>query len=133
MSDFEVGGKKYRSGKMNAIQQFQVARRLAPILAAIPDAVKKINSGFEAMVPMLEIVSKMSDDEVTYVIGECMSVVNREDGAGWAKVWVKGASAPMYDDIDMMQMLTITTNVIMDNLLPFIGAVPQISKGQPAP
>ncbi|NTA27396.1 phage tail assembly chaperone [Allorhizobium ampelinum] len=128
MAEFEIADHKYRSGKMNAMQQFQVARRIAPALASFQDVISNVKEGFAAMQPILEVIAKMSDEDVKYVIGECMGVVHREDKAGWQKVWPKGADQPIYDDIDMMVMISITSRVVMDNLLPFISAGPFGSK-----
>lgn len=126
----EMNGKNYRIGKMNALAQFHVARRLLPALATAGIGLAQLKelSGVEDLVPLLapisEVVSKMSDSDANYIIFTCLQVVSREEVTEPGK---PGRFAPvvsgnqlMYMDIDMMQMLRLAAEVVKENLGGFL-------------
>ncbi len=130
MSEFEINDVKYRADKLDAMQQFHVARRIAPVIAVVPNVLKSIKGDIGALQPLLEIVGKMPDDDVNYIISECMSVVYRLDGPGYVRVWTRGTNKPMFADMDMTVLLRIVFQVVSDNLLPFMNAGQQASPDQ---
>lgn len=127
----EVGGQRYQLGRMSAMQQFHVSRRIATVLpplirsyldlqtsdGPITKNLKLLASSIE---PVMDALSRMRDDDAEYVVGACMRVVERHHGAGWARAWSPTQDVCMFDDIDMGTMLTLTGYVIMENLGPFI-------------
>jgi hypothetical protein len=65
---------------------------------------------------------------VDYVVDTCLAVVERKDkSGGWVKVVV--GSRLMFEDMDMMTMLTLVTRVVRGNLAGFFDALPHVSPG----
>ena len=139
---FEVAGFTYRAGKLDAIKQLHVVRRLSPLIgalqgldlnAAMAMAVTPEEKAVQAeatlalLGPITEAVAAMSDADTEYVLGACLGVVQREQeaGLGWASVWSVQAKKPMYDDIGLVQMMTIVAKVLMQNLGDFTSALPR--------
>ncbi len=132
MSEFEVGGIKYRSSKLNAFDQLHVFRKLAPIIGAAGSLVEALRPRegaglldvrIDALMPLITAVAEMPEDDLNYVLKKCLSVVSRSQstvaGEAWANVWSAGADRPMFDDIDAMQMIQVALAVIQDNLANF--------------
>jgi hypothetical protein len=148
MLEFIVGEHHYRARKMNAFQQFHVARRLAPVISEVltmGDLLAKAGvvappaDGEEPpapdlgklIVPFADALSKVSDGDCNYVLGACLSMVQRQQGgngqgpATWADIWSERAKAMMFEDINAMPpMMEIVMHVLQDNLLGFFGAAP---------
>ncbi|RRA01911.1 hypothetical protein DF054_22870 [Burkholderia cepacia] len=127
----EIGGQRYQLGKMDAMRQFHVSRRIATVLPPLIRSyldlqtsdvplTKNLKLLATSIEPVMEALSSMKDDDAEYVVGACMRVVERRHGAGWARVWSPTQDVCMFDDIDMGTMLTLTGYVIMENLGPFI-------------
>jgi hypothetical protein len=118
----EVGGQKYRIGRIDARKQFHVARRLAPLLAGMSGVPDK-TAGFAAFLgPLTDALSGMSDEDVDYVLDICLGVCQRIQSNGHpAAVMVRGGL--MFEDIDMGQMIQLAVKVIQENLGGFfLGA-----------
>ena len=133
MSDFVVGDKTYRAGKIPAMVQLNVARRLAPIVAALV-ASKKPDDDVVTITdlagPMADAFSKMADQDVEYVMAKCLSVVSvRRDGdTGWVRIWNDAANAPQFEDIDLVTMVTIVSEVVKQQLGPFGSGLGSLSQ-----
>lgn len=113
--DFEINDQQYRSGKLNARQQFHVARRLAPVLGGLAGAVQGGDKDFGKLLqPITEAIAGISDADSDYILDTCLSVVKRQQGTAWAAVFVNGAQ--MFDDIDLGALLQIAAKVIQENL-----------------
>ncbi|PXV60885.1 hypothetical protein SAMN04487785_11321 [Dyella jiangningensis] len=114
--EFEISGQTYQSGRLNARQQFHVARRLAPVLGGLADASAAGAESFSKFLqPIAEAISGMSDGDCDYVLDTCLSVVRRQQGPSWAPV-MSSSKAMMFDDIDMSVMLQLASKVIQENL-----------------
>lgn len=139
---FEVGGHRYRiTGKLNAIQQLHVVRRLAPLIGAFvgvdlgalrPDAPETAElqaARSAAMIdligPLADGVAKLSDQDTEYVLGACMGLVERDvgGGAGWAPTWSRAAKVMQYEDIGFVELVQIMGRVLMANVGDFGSAL----------
>lgn len=118
--------QKYRVGKLNALQQFHITRRLMPALAAVGlsfQALKEASQGkdgggiMEAVEKASEVLAKMTDDDANYVIFTCLGAVTRLSGAGYAKI--SQGQALAFEDIDMMIMIRLVVEVVRQNLQGF--------------
>lgn len=142
--EFEIGGKKYRSTKMNAFDQLHVMRKLAPIFAGVGsmkdimftvtadvDGAEK-NSAEEkssaAVAAIAKAVSDIPEADLNSVLAKCCAATSREVGvAGFAPIWNRSANQLMYDDIEWIDLIQIVANVIGDNLGNFSTALPSMS------
>lgn len=132
MQEFEINGKKYRIGKLDAFKQFHVTRKIAPIVPTlIPVYVRITTDGgvkddleklSELIMPFADAMAEMSDEASEYVIATCLSVCQRAgaDGTTWSPVWDKAGNICMYDDLDLGGIMQIVIKVVQDSLGPFI-------------
>jgi len=125
-----IKGAAYQIRKLNPIQQFHIARRLAPALWALSSATESfaLAKPEEGMLflykPVAEAFAKMTDEDTEYVLNTCLAAVFRQQGHGWAPVSVKGSQALMFDDIDLPVMMQLAFEVIKENLGNFFDALP---------
>lgn len=150
MTEFEINGVQYRSGKLDTFKQLHVSRKIAPLVPkvlpafasialarkdgaaqeatvgnAIDDAkklkIEDIDLIAKSLGPVMDLMAGMSDSDVEYIFGNCLSVVQRKQGKDWQHIWRNGAM--MFDDIDLPVMTQIAMKVIWDNLGPFISGL----------
>lgn len=126
--EFEHKGVAYKVGKLDAMRQFHVVRRLAPFLATLAGSGIKPGQVGDDMAGLLEplagLLGSMSDADAEYVLMACLSAAERKQPAGgWAKV--VGGGSLMFEDIDMAAMLHIAWQVIQHNLSGFFAGLPQ--------
>jgi len=148
--EIEVAGHKYRTGKLNAFEQFNVVRRIAPLLSGLGESFAKIprptvvipnghDTGepveaepptqdqeanvWSALGPVAEALSNMPDDHVNYVLKLCISKCHRfdENAHSWARI-ATSAGDLTYADIDASIMMQIVFNTIQENLESFFSA-----------
>ncbi|KUZ78302.1 phage tail assembly chaperone [Burkholderia ubonensis] len=182
-TEIELNGARYAIGKLSAMQQFHVSRRIAPIIppmipvlmkfyaeleqadvareqaransalaalaagttaaepaaepgATTPDAKRDILPIVDAIAPVLQpfadALAALKDEDAEYVFGTCLSVVERWQGGGWAKVWSAAHKTSMFDDIGIDVMLPLVVRVVVANLGPFISGLLTSQASSPA-
>lgn len=121
-----ISEQTYMIGRMDTMKQFHVARRLAPILAGMgsvfgegKDRPQTDEAILGAALPNIaDALSKMSDEDVEYIIKNCMAVCKRKSEQGpWSPVQIQGRF--MFADIQMEDMLKLSMEVIQFNLGSF--------------
>jgi len=120
MLELELKDNMYRIGTLNVFEQWNVSRRLMPILGSLTD-VEDDDSLTKALMPALLALGNMSDEDTEYVLNTCLNVVMRKSPAidsAWAKV-LGGKNTIMFADIDMATMLRLTITVIVENMGSF--------------
>lgn len=142
-TQIELGGDEYSLGRLSAMQQFHVSRRIAPIIPAlIPvfmrmrSAAKPLNEDLEGLAtvlqPLADGLAQLKDEDAEYVIGTCLSVVQRKQPTGWASVWAPSGKVAMFDDMDLSVTLPLVVQVITANLGPFIQGLLTSQQSGPA-
>ncbi|MDP3351812.1 MAG: hypothetical protein Q8S92_22735 [Hydrogenophaga sp.] len=142
MTEIEEGGQRYRLTRLDAMRQFHVSRKLAPIVPTLVPVFLKIarSEGLEDIAssavllqPFAEAIAGMNDTDAEYVLGTCLSVVQRQTTAtSWAPVWSEKAKACMFDDVDMGVMVKLVLEVVKDSLGPFIrGLLTSLPEASP--
>lgn len=121
--EFIVGSHTYRAGKLDAMTQFHVSRRILPVFVGLAKGEGSMMDQFRGAA---EALASLNDDDANYVISRCLSVVQRKlnGDSGWASVWSQSANRLMMDDIDMVQMLQMAGEVLGHNLGNFIQSLP---------
>lgn len=132
----EIAGHKYAIGKLDAFEQLHVARRLAPMLSELMSAFISAPALFtgktegedesKALMEVLELAtgpladafSKMSNVDVDYIVHACLSVCERKQAKGYAKVYIPRGGL-MFQDIQLDTLLGLTWYVIQENLAGF--------------
>lgn len=136
-TEFRVGEHLYRTRqKLNARQQFHVARRMAPLIGQFVALGPMLNAALsaetmdqatiEALILSLSgALSRMEDAECDYVLDHCLGVVQRSSGNGggpvWSDIWNARANALQFQDIELPAMLQITAEVLQENLSSFFA------------
>ncbi|KVE37656.1 phage tail assembly chaperone [Burkholderia sp. BDU5] len=179
-TEVKLNGVRYAIGKLSAMQQFHVSRRIAPIIppmipvlmkfyaeleqadvareqarantalaalaegkepsegtdAPAADKSRELLSLVDAIAPVLQpfadALAGLKDEDAEYVFGTCLSVVERCQGAGWAKVWSVVHKTAMFDDIGIDVMLPLVVRVVVANLGPFISGLLTSQASSPA-
>jgi hypothetical protein len=121
MKEVTVQNFVYRIGMMDARKQFHVARRLAPLLASLTEVFNKPDT---AVTGLLAIeISKMKDEDVDYVIDNCLAVCERKQEVGgtvgYAPVRAPNSTRLMFADIDASALMELTAAVVEENLKGF--------------
>lgn len=127
MKQVIIKGQTYGVGTLDALRQFHITRRIAPIimsggvslLTLRQEANIPMEDMFAGLSPMASVLANMSDADTEYILATCLSVVTRKQGETWAPV-AHGAQ-PMFADVDMMAMIRLAVAVIMENLAGFIA------------
>ena len=137
MENIELNGHEYVIGRLNALDQLHVSRKISPLVPTLMPIISEIAKGdlektikaiedgdneeltgleplAEALSPLMEAFSNLPEKDVNYVIHKCLSVVKR----GGAVV-CRGESI-MFDDLDMEHILPLALAVIRINLGNFI-------------
>lgn len=132
-----IGEHDYTIGRLNALDQFHVSRKIAPIVPTLMPIITEVAKGdlskaiesielgdnnelgsleplAQALEPFMEAFAKMPEDDVNYVIHKCLSVVKRG-----SSVVCRGQTI-MFDDLDMGQILPLVVAVIRVSLGNFI-------------
>lgn len=140
--DFEIGGKQFRLSKINALKQFHVVRRIAPILAklapimaeaaanqgkidALPEA-EKLKEFAKFASPIMEGLSELSDQDSEFVLMSLLGSAEIQQSAGnWAKI--ANGTMLMIQDLELPVMLNVAGRALMYNLSGFFAVLPQVS------
>jgi len=128
MNEIEVAGRRYQIGRLNALQQLHLTRRLGPMLIVAGISIDMLRKGMKidlddmvAMAgPVMELLSKMPDAEVEKIVFTCLSVCKRLSGTAWAALTTPDGTQLMFADMDMPEMMRVVLEVIKDNLGNFL-------------
>jgi hypothetical protein len=132
MQEVEIGGNRYRTGKLDAFKQFHLFRKLMPVLSGMGETFSDMpdtNSGeialndkfWSAMGPVANAVAEMSQQDSEFILKTCLQACSMWNGASWVRITAANGEL-MFEEIDMMGMLQLTFEVIKDNLGSFFGA-----------
>lgn len=143
--DITIGEHSYKTGKLDGMTQFHVARRLAPVMAAMAAAFGAVQASqataeadigeqppkadvLSSLGPLADAFAAMKDEEAQYVITACLRVCRRAIGGdrGYSAL-VTANGQMMFDDMDMVAMLRLVWTVIEENLAGFFGGSLSIS------
>jgi hypothetical protein len=135
--EFEVNGHGYRAGKLDAFQQWNVTRRLLPVIGGATDsflkATQAIAGGHDPKIalarlmetsatsiiePLTQALGRLSDADSDFIITTCLSRVQRRQGSNnWAPMVASNGHLMFAADLDMPEMLSVVWKVIEANLL----------------
>ncbi|WP_434524376.1 phage tail assembly chaperone [Photorhabdus asymbiotica] len=130
--EFEIDGKKYRTGKLNAFQQQDLAVALSPAIPALGPLMKKIVADrnddsatrFEELLPyLIESITALGKSNRYEINDICLSVVSREQSGIWSKIYEPDGQVLMFDDINGLELLKIVGFIIRDSLGNFFPAL----------
>lgn len=133
-SEFEIGGHQYRTGRLSARQQFHVVRRFGTVAGALGSILEHLKSpkqtSLAKLEPLLKAIGDMPDEDVDYIITNCLAVVQTYRGNAWHRVQALSGEM-MYSDIELQHMLQIVFEVMKANLSSFFSALPSAPMPEP--
>lgn len=141
--EHEVYGNVYQFGKMDAIRQFHVMRRLGTVSSGLGEGISRLSAaggaaellrdGSRAMLvvgPLLEAIGRMTNEDSEYVINTCLAVVKRRQGAtSFSPVQVNPGQL-MFPDISMTCMIALVFRTLEHNVGGFFS---ELLSALPAP
>lgn len=137
-NEFSIGERNFKLNKINALKQFHIARRIAPILADILPAMsdiqrvtkleglsesQKLDEFAKIAAPFMNGISKLSDADADKVLYGLLSSVEMQQSIGWAKVSTE--TMLMIQDLELPQLLQIAGRAFAYNLSGFFTALPR--------
>lgn len=119
VTEVEVGGHTYRLGKLDAMTQFHVSRRIMPLITSLRE-----DGASDLITRVASALGRLSDEDSEYVIAKCLADCQRQRNGdtGWAPVFRVGQL--MFDDIGMTGMMRLVWATLEGNLSDFFTALP---------
>lgn len=138
VEELTLANHSYRIGvrKLNAMEQFHVTRKLGPALVIAGVTFKALMEGVKVSIedwvaiagPVMDVISRMSNEDVEYIIFTCLKAAERLSGGNYAPVLAADGRQLMFADMDQGELLQLTLAVLRDNLENFfkgmnVGAI----------
>jgi hypothetical protein len=131
MAEFEAGGHRYQTVKMNVREQLKLLQNLGPLfpplmrMLLLPGEDRRLALSEPMFIaPFFEVFAAMTEQEVDRIVNRCFAVTKRGIAANGHTMWgppLWSGSRDQYDDIDLYSLFTIVWEVIMENLGGFLG------------
>ncbi len=80
----------------------------------------------EAISAFAQGFATLTDENLDYVIDNCLAVVQRKQGESWANITANDGSAMMFQDIDLNSQVQIIAKVLRDNYQPLAEKLGQV-------
>lgn len=138
-NSFELNGRKFKIGKLDAFRQFHIVRRIGPLLADVIPAMAEITAAKvddlseaeklevfgKIAQPIMKGLSKLSDTDADYVLYRLLSCVEVEQKEfnSWARIATD--SGLMIQDLDLPVLLQAAGRAFMFNLSGFFALLRQ--------
>ncbi len=135
--EFEIKGQQYRAAKLDAFAQQDVAIALAPVLSGLIPLLKDVMAGngkslqedknrlFDEIIPLVvKAIGQLSREGRAEINHACLSVVTRQQGKTWSKIYEPSQRAMMFDDLNGLDLVKIVGNVVRDSLGDFFPVLP---------
>ncbi|NIC28284.1 phage tail assembly chaperone [Serratia plymuthica] len=135
--EFEIKGQQYRAAKLNAFAQQDVAVALAPVLSGLIPLLKDVMAGngksltddksrlFDEIIPLVvNAITQLSKEGRSEINHTCLSVVTRQQGNLWSKIYEPNQRVMLFDDLNGLDLVKIVGSVVQDSLGDFFPALP---------
>lgn len=140
-NSFSIGERQFKLSKINAMKQYHIVRRIAPILGEMLPAMKDIAKAHESKSmtedekldqavrfagPIMNGLSKLSDKDSEVVLYGLLAAVEIKQAEGnWAKI-VQNDQL-MFDNLDLPLMLQAAGRSFMYNMAGFFDVLQRSS------
>lgn len=142
--DFVVNGITYQASKLDAIKQFHILRRLAPVISGLAP-LASLSSGSQpggatieqvkaqisndpatterAISGLCNALSSLKDDDANTVLFGLLGCITRQEqhGLGWAPI--TNGQLLMYQDIDLLAMMQLAWGAVKVNFSNFLNGI----------
>jgi hypothetical protein len=147
--EFKYRGGTYRLNRMNMMSEAKIARRLVPVFGSMkvlseawktatdaliaspgnPEEVRKrMEETFLSRVDIWDdfaaALRELPDDDLTFIINECMATLERQDNdgvRGWSRLWDSVTQRPYFSDIRLPQVLGLVSIVLEHEFRDFFA------------
>jgi hypothetical protein len=127
-TEFPVGAHRYRVEPLDVFEQYDIARRLAPIvtLLTMQKDREKLKKGFARA--FVSMSSGLSKEDGRAILSTCLAQVSRNQGGAFAPLQSGGRL--MFADIDLEQSLELLWEVLVrSKIIDFFDVPLSTSKG----
>lgn len=125
-----IEGVEYEIGKLDALRQYHLVRKLAPVLAVMIGSFSKENVESMDMGALADALAKMDMETSDFILFTCLSVVKRHDKGVWAPV--STGKQLMYADMNAAVLFNIQKEVVQENLANFFTGAPPLESAAKA-
>lgn len=140
-NSFEIQGRKFKVGKIDAFRQFHIVRRVGPLLADMMPAMaaiakkktdmdklsetQKLEEMAKVFQPLMQGLSKLSDADADYVLFRLLGAVevHQPQFDSWARVATD--TGIMMQDLELPVLLQAAGRALMFNLSGFFSLLRQ--------
>lgn len=126
-NEFPVGGHTYRAEPLGIFEQYDIARRLAPIvtLLTMQKDREKLQKGFARA--FVSMSSALSREDGQAILASCLGQISRKEASGFAPIQSHGQM--MFRDITLEQSLELLWHVLLaSNIIDFFDVPVSNSK-----
>lgn len=139
-NSFKIGDRNFKVSKINAMKQYHIVRRIAPILSEMIPAMKqiakqnteglsedeKLEQAAQIAMPIMNGISKLSDKDSEFVLYSLLAAVEIQQAEGnWARI-VNGDML-MFDNLELPVLLQAAGRSFMFNMTGFFGVLQRSS------
>lgn len=153
-TEVTVRGTTYQIGRLSARAQWNVARRVLPLVEGVVPAIRsalpkrplvKMGDdgpdtdqaaaidwaavGTACLGPITEALSHLTDADSDYVIDTCLACVRRPNGAGQQVPVMRNGQFMFQQDDDFAVLIALTAAVLQENLGGFLAELPGLLGG----
>lgn len=118
--EFELKGVEYRIAKLDAMKQFHIVRRLAPLMAELAPKDGKDGGSMDGLASAL---SKMSDADSESLLHSLLGCITRKENQGLGFSKVTNGTSLMYQDIDFPELMQLAWQALQFNFKDFFNAL----------
>lgn len=140
--DFKIGEREFKLSKINALKQYHVTRRIAPIMSELLPTIAELAKSKKSVdnlteedqfdqiakfaQPIMTGLSKLNDADAEMVLFTLLYAVEIKQTTGnWARV--SSGNSLMFDDLDLPLLLNAAGRSLVFNLQGFIHAFQRTS------
>lgn len=114
----KIGSFEYEIGKISAMEQLHLVRKLSRSLSMMEGLIADRNAGKDMRLLTVLMLSNLSDEDSEYVTNKCLWAVTMKQANGQS-ARIMSAGGLMFQHIDLNVILELTVEVILENLGDF--------------
>lgn len=133
-NSFQIGDREFKVSKINAMKQYHIVRRVAPILSELLPIMKdlaksagkemtqdeQLDQAAKFVGPVMNGLSRLSDKDSEFVLYNLLSAVEIKQAEGnWARIVVNDSL--MFDNLSLPVMLQAAGRAFMFNMTGFFA------------
>lgn len=134
-NSFSIGSVNFKLNKINALKQFHIVRRIAPIMAELIPLASKFaklkpeemqEEQLAAITPIMNGLARLPDVDANLVLMGLLNSVEMQQSTGnWAKIAMDDRL--MFENLDLPILLQAAGRAFMYNMTGFFDVLPRIS------